>query len=241
MKTALAIWKNTLEREPPSLATGQANLALFYYALGRPLQAEPLFDRSIQSLKHQFDQQFAYMSESERLLFLDSVEHRFPVYLSFCFTYRNQKPELISRMYDLLLWQKGLVVSSVAALRARLATSGNKEALAMLDELTAKRTELAKLRSSQPKDRAEWRNTVLYLEHQANDLERELVELSPEKAEEKRRTLVTWQDVQKNLKKEEAAIEFVRFRFHDGKEWPAKAYYAALIVSTETKTAPLLI
>jgi CHAT domain-containing protein len=240
-KSAVAIWENTFEPEHPTVSEGQANLALLYYALGRPLQAEPLFVRSIQSLKHQFDQQFAYMSESERLSFLESIEHRFPIYLSFCFTYEHRKPELVSRMYDLLLWQKGLVATSVAALRTRLASGGNTEALAMLDQLTAKRTELAKLRSSQPKDQAQWRNTVSYLEQQANELERELVEHSPEKAEEKRRAFVTWQDVQKHLKKEEAAIEFVRFRFHDGKEWTAKAYYAALIVSTETKAAPVLI
>jgi CHAT domain-containing protein len=238
---ALRIWESVLDAGHPTIAAAQENLGIVYYALGQPDQAEPLFERSFQSLRNQFDQQFAYMSESERLLFRDSIDFRFSIYLSFCFAYRDRKPEVTSKMYDLLLWEKGLVAGSITAQRARIAAGGDKDALAMIDQLKAKKTELAMLSPSQFKDIAEWRKTKGYLEQEANELERVLVARSPGVAEEKRLGRVTWQDVQKALRKEEAAVELVRFRFHDGQEWTDKFYYAALIVTRETKAAPTLV
>jgi len=52
---------------------------------------------------------------------------------------------------------------------------------------------------------------------------------------------VTWKDVQGTLKPREAAVELVRFRLFDGKQWTDKTYYVALIVTTETKFAPALV
>jgi len=60
-------------------------------------------------------------------------------------------------------------------------------------------------------------------------------------AEEKKMPQVTWKDVQGTLKPREAAVELVRFRFHDRKQWTDKTYYVALIVTTETKSAPALV
>jgi CHAT domain-containing protein len=79
------------------------------------------------------------------------------------------------------------------------------------------------------------------LEQEANDLERELVKRSAVFAEQKTLVRVTWRDVQKALGPDEAAVEFVRFRFHDGKKWTDTNYYAALIVTPQSTTAPTFV
>ncbi len=56
------------------------------------------------------------MSEKDRLEFLAQAESTFPEYFSFCFAYGEKDPALLGKMYDVLLWEKGLVGSSVAAL-----------------------------------------------------------------------------------------------------------------------------
>jgi CHAT domain-containing protein len=127
----------------------------------------------------------------------------------------------------------------VAALHERLAKRGDKEALLILNQLMSKKTELAERRASQAGDEAQ--KTISYLEQEANLLERELVERAPEEAEKKRLGHATWQDVQRALTTDEAAIEFVRFRFHDGRAWTAKSYYVALIVTSDIGTEPALI
>jgi hypothetical protein len=43
------------------------------------------------------------------------------------------------------------------------------------------------------------------------------------------------------LKRGEAAVEFARFEFHDGKQWTDTTYYVALVITSETKDHPAYI
>jgi CHAT domain-containing protein len=218
-----------------------SNLALLYSAEGRYALAEALFERSLNNLRGQFEQQFTYMSEVDRLLFLDKVSDLFPTYLSFCLAYQAQDPALAGRMYDTLLWQKGLIATSITSLRAQIAVAGDKEALALFEQLSGKKTQLATLLTTEPKERAVWRKNVEKLEQETNNMEQQLVRRSSALAENKKLAQVTWHDVQKTLGKDEAAVEFVRFRWHDGKKLTETAEYVALIVTSETTSTPTLV
>src|SRR6266852_1226738 len=240
-RRSLAILEKALGPGHPDVASSLNNLAVLYEAQGKYVEAQPLFDRGLQNLSTQFEQQFAYMSEKERLGFLDMLSGNFPGYLSFCFTYRDQSPGLAGKMYDLLLWEKGLIASSVAALRAKVAVGGDKEALALLEKLTAKKTRLAALANAPLANGEQGRKSVEQLRQEANELERELVKRSSALAEEKQLARVTWREMQKALKPAEAAIEIVRLHFHDGKKLTDTYYYVALVVTPETTTAPKLV
>ncbi|MGH9773657.1 MAG: tetratricopeptide repeat protein [Candidatus Acidiferrales bacterium] len=237
---SLAIREKVLGPDHPLVATSLNNLALLFYAQDRFPAASPLFDRGLDNLSKQFEYYFSYMSEKDRLSFLATVQLTFPVYYSFCFANNQQHPEVLGRMYDTVLWQKGFIASSVSALRARIVASGEKESLTLLDKLTAKKAQLATLLTSQPTDREEWRRRVEQLEQESNDLEKQLVARSSAMAESKKLQRVTWQDVQKSLKPEEAAVEIVRFKFNDGKRWTGKTYYIALIVTPQSKMPALV-
>src|SRR6266849_6418252 len=242
-KRGLAIREKALGPEHPETGIGLRNLAELYYGWGRPRDAQAYFDRAFQNLAIQFEQQFAYMSEKERLDFLHTLSYVFPLYLSFASTYQSQEASLVAKMYDLILWQKGLVVGSVAAQRARLVASGDKQALALLDQLAAKRTLLATLSRTPPSDQKKlegWRQSFARLQQEANDLEKELVRRSAGFAEERKLARPSWQQVRAALKQGEAAVEIVRFRFDDGKKWTDN-HYAALVVTPETTTAPKLV
>src|SRR5713226_9076393 len=243
-KRGLAIREKALGPEHPETGIGLRNLAELYYGWGRPRDAQAYFDRAFQNLAIQFEQQFAYMSEKERLDFLHTLSYVFPLYLSFASTYQSQDPTLAGRMYDLLLWQKGLVVGSVAAQRARLVASGDKQALALLDQLAAKRTLLATLSRTPPSDQKKlegWRQSFPRLQQEANDLEKELVRRSAGFAEQRKLARPSWQQVRAALKQGEAAVEFVRFRFDDGKKWTDKNHYVALVVTPETTTPKFVL
>jgi tetratricopeptide (TPR) repeat protein/CHAT domain-containing protein len=217
------------------------NLGSVYSYQGKYGEAEPLFDQALEIDDEQLEQQFAYLSEKERLEFLDTISYHFPSYYSFCLTYHKKSPGLVGKMYDVVLRQKGLVVSSVAALRAKIEASGDREALTLLERLTAKKTQLAKVLTAQRADREEWRKSVVQIENEANDLEEELVRRSAALAEEKKLAHLTWRDVQKSLEPGEAAVEIVRFPFYSGKKWTERTEYVALIVTPERTTRPLLV
>jgi CHAT domain-containing protein len=129
----------------------------------------------------------------------------------------------------------------MAALRSQILSSGDRQALALLDQLNAKRTLLANFLNRQPKDPPEWKKTSEQLGREADEIERQLATTTSAWAEQKRLARASWRDVQKALAKDEAAVEVVRFPFTDGKRWTGKTYYAALVITPETTTAPALL
>jgi len=238
---ALRIRENALGPERANVGTALDNLAGLYHARAQPEKAEAFFQRGLENFFSQFERYFPYMSEKDRLAFLDTVSVNFPAYASFCSSYGARNPVLAARLYDSWLWRRGLVASGMAALRSQILSSGDRQALALLDQLNAKRTLLANFLNQQPTDRGEWKRTSEQLSREADEIERELARTTSAWAEQKRLARASWRDVQKALAKDEAAVEIVRFPFHDGRRWTDKTYYAALVITPESTTAPTLL
>ena len=238
---ALAIREKAFGPEHPTASNSLNSLAVLYYQKKSPQLAANYFDRSLEALTRQFDYYFSYMSEKDRLAFLNTVSKRFPDYFNFCLSYRQQLPDLPGKMYDVILWEKGFVAQSVAAIRAQISSGGDKEALGFLDQLTAKKTQLARLLSAQPSDREQWRKQVDQLEQEANSLEQQLVRRSAALTEQKKLAHVSWRDVQKTLKQGEAAVEFVRFPYFDGEKATDKFCDVALVVTPENPQPTLIV
>ncbi len=238
---ALAISEKALGPEHPRTTQILNDLGMLYRNEGKYDEAEAFYARAFENLSNQFQHNFAFMSEKGRLLFLDTVAKAFPTYFSFCLLAKDNRPSLAGRMYDVLLLEKGLVASSVAALRTEIATTGDEKSVTLFEQLAAKRSQLAALLITRTKNPEQWLKTVAELEQETNDTEQELVRRSAPVAEHQKLSSVSWRDVQKALRKDEAAVEFVRFRFHDGKKWTGTSYYAALVVVPQINTTPTLV
>ena len=234
-KRALAIDEKAFGPDHLATATDLNNLALLYYAQNNATQAEAFFERGLQSLFNQFENSFTYMSERDRLQFQDAVHFNIDIYLGFCFTHVREQPALAGRIYDVLLWEKGLVGSSVTALRARVAASGDPQALRIFDQLAVKKNLSARLASTHPEG---WQESRKKVDAEANDLEQELARRVSHFSDNGARAPTTWRDVQKKLQPGEAAVEFVRFAYHDGKKWTGKSLYAALVTTPDRHDAP---
>jgi len=226
-KRSLAIYEKSLGPDHPLVATILNNLANLYREQDKYVKAELFFERDLQNLSRQFEYSFSYMSEKDRLEFLEQAELTFPEYFSLCVAFGEKDPALMGKMYDVLLWEKGLVGSSVAALRARVAATGDAEAVKLFDGLTVKKTELARLATSRPDG---WRQLRSHVDGEANELDQELARRVSSFAEQTRLARASWQDVQKALAPNDAAVEFEKFQFHDGKKWTGQAYYVALVI-----------
>lgn len=231
---SLAIFEKRYGSDHPSVATCLSNLAIFHYSRGEVLEAESFFERELQNVSRRLEYGSTYMSEEDRRQFLGTVTYSFPVYFSFCLDTRRRLPELAGKMYDVLLWEKGFVANSVAALRAKIRAGGDPEALRMFDGLAEKRNVLAKLLAApadpDQRQRDIRRAQVEGLEREANELEKGLVAQSAELGENRRLARASWRQVRDALKPGEAAVEVVRFPYFDGKRWPGTSYYVALVL-----------
>jgi CHAT domain-containing protein/Tfp pilus assembly protein PilF len=236
-KRALDILEKAFGPLGPNLPTGLNNLALLYDNEGDYAAAEPVFQRDFDVIFQQFQYNFSYMSEKERLEFLETVSDTFPSFFSFVHRFRLKDPKLTGTMYDLLLSEKGFIAGSVTDLRRAVEASGDAEALKLLGQLSQKRTQIAALLNVQPPDRALWRKQIDRLQAEANEIEKALVARSSAVREQKKLDRATWQQVRDALQPGEAAVEFARFRYYN-KEWTDTDYYAALVVTHETRDQP---
>jgi CHAT domain-containing protein/Flp pilus assembly protein TadD len=221
---ALSIDEAVLGEDHPMIATLLQELAALRYAQGNLREATPLFERALSNTDKQFQKHFAYMSEKERLLFLDKVSSIYPLFLSFCFKYRDQDATLIGRMYDVVLKQRNLIARSVASMTAAIEDSGDSTARQILRDSVAKKSELAAMLNVEAHDRDEWKKTIARLEEESNQLERQLAERSIVFARQAQLENVGWREMQQTLRSEEAAIEIVHFSSAD------KQVYVALVL-----------
>jgi len=239
-KRAIEIRERALGPDSLELAQSIGNLASLYITESLPDLASPQLDRVLGILYHQFRYHFEYLSEKDRLRLLGSQSDYFAIEFSFVQKFHVERPELVGRMFDVLLWQKGFVLRSVASLHRQIEESGDKEALALFNSLTAKRTLIANLtaRAPSPSGQEPSQPTSQNLEKEADEIEQALVKRSElfSKASESRRP--DWQEVQAALRKGQAAVEFVRYPFWNGEQWTHTRYYAALVLTRETTQAP---
>jgi CHAT domain-containing protein/tetratricopeptide (TPR) repeat protein len=201
----------------------------------RPDAAEAHFEQNLTIYSKIFAEQFAYMTENDRLAFLDKVAGLFPTFLSFGSNYGVQRPSFAAKMYDAVLWQKGMVASSVTAQRAAVLASQDSQTLALLDQLTGKKNQLAALLRALPVDQEQWRKALDRLQRESDDLEQEVTKRSNAFAEQKPLVHPNWQQVSAALKAHEGAVEFIRFPVRDRAVWTKKTHYAALVL---TRTGP---
>jgi len=237
---ALKIRQASFSEQHPDTGNSLQNLAEFYFAGDHFEQADGYFDRALANLKVQFKNQFAYMNEKERLAYLDTVSYFFPLYFSFCNRYKGQHPDVVGKMLDVILWEKGMVVNSVSMLRARVAASGDSEALALFDQLAAKRTLIANQYNPLFHLVGQENLTVERLQKQSNDIEAALARRVGVIEQIQQLSNATWEDVKNKLSSEDVAVEVVRFPYSNGKKWTDRTYYAALIVTHES-ARPLLV
>jgi len=111
-------------------------------------------------------------------------------------------------------------------------------ALDLFGKPTAKGDQFAALACKQPQgDPEKWRDSVQQIGAEANQLERELMRRSATFAGQEKLLRPAWLYVQKSLKADEAAVEFVRFHFCDGKqrEQGKTGIDQLLVIETEPK------
>lgn len=239
LKRSLAILEHTLQSGNPDLESDILNLAVVYADQGKVAEAEPLFERGFNSLFDRFQSNFAFMTEKERLGFLDLVSWDFRRYFSFVHTFHAQNPALTGSMYNLLLWQKSSVAGSVAEMRRQVVASGDPQALKLLHDLAARRAQLAAALSVQS-DTGASRTQVDQLRRETDQTERALLDRAATFPKHQTLDRITWQQVRDALQPGEAAIEFARFRFYSAAKGNS-TYYAALVVTHDTKDQPLYV
>ena len=207
------------------------DLVQLYYSAGNLEKARPYLLESSKIHRKLLASASRYLSEQELYIYTHEFTHGTDLDFSFA---QVQQP-LSATCFDNVLFYKGFLLNAVSQVNR----------LALTDSTTARNYSLLKsyhrrladeyATPSAERDSA----NVTDLEEKANNLEKELTRTVAGFGEALRQ--VNWQDVQQKLKSEEAAVEFVRYKFNHPEETDS-VMYAALILrpgDTQPQFVPL--
>ena len=207
------------------------NLALLYDAEGKYKIAKPFYLKANQILNNLAAESANFMSEKERERYINSyITENTDICMSF-FADRAQKDkELAGILYDDALNLKGKLLKSVTAIRKAAVQSKDTALLNNFNEMI-KTAKIISAQYSLPKTKR--RTDLKEYEEKENNLEKELNRKFKKYKQFLKLRKISRQDIVKNLKYNEAAIEFIDFKYHTNKNEIKGIRYYALILKNE--------
>jgi CHAT domain-containing protein/tetratricopeptide (TPR) repeat protein len=229
---ALKIRDRLLGKYHPFFALSAMNLATCYYAMKKYDDAEMYFSAMNESYMKQISSYFPSLSEKEKLEFLNTFEDAFDKYYSFSIDRYNRNPAIAGNMLNLRLSAKGLILSSTVQMKNRIFENGDNNLIELYNRWIAVSKDIAKAYSLSAEERLNREINLENLESEANEIEKQLGEKSEIFKNEKEKKSFKWEDIKNSLKSDEAAVEFVDFRYYD-KSQTDRVIYCALVIRKE--------
>lgn len=240
LKNAVYLRKMVLGENHPDYATSIHNYAGFLKDIGKFEEAEKNYHLAFSLYLDQIRKYFAFLSESERMEFYSTLKERFEMFNCYVVMRQADNRNLAGDMYNYQLATKALLLNSTKKVRNTILASKDEKLIGKYNEWRSLKAKLALLYSLSQIELQQKRINIDSIETVLNVLEKELSKSSSEFSREIDQRTFTWQDVQKKLKPNEAAVEIIRFRFFE-KGWTKEVFYAALILTSETKDYPELV
>jgi len=217
------IFEQSLGKNHPDYAYLLSNMDTLYQNIGDYAKAEAC-NKELSELRiNLIVQNFSFMSEQQRALYLETVSRDFESSYSLS---RLHPVETLNELnYTNTLFFKGLLLRTTKAVREAIYKSGDTYQIGKFEELGKLRQQIsASLQKENPNEAY-----IRSLEAEAEKLDKDLTRDSAAFRNLKEDIAMQWQTVRDSLQPGEAAIEFVSFRVYD-KKWTDTIQYAALVL-----------
>ena len=241
---ALQIRKTTLGEKHPSYGLSLTSLARLYSATLNHAKADSMWTKAISLDLYEIKKYFPSMSEKEKGEFYATIKSYFEQFNSYALIRYKKEPSILGKMYNNQLATKALLLNASNKLRHTILESGDTILIHSFKEWLNQKEFLSKVYAMSAEDRNSQHINVDSLEQVTNKSEKDLSKGSELFKNANEQTFYTWQDVKKQLKPGEAAMEILRFpkfKFDSAGIYTDSIYYAALIVKPTTVNQPELI
>jgi CHAT domain-containing protein len=226
-KQALEIYKKALGEEHPDYLSTENSYAYLLMKTEREQQAYDILSKNFKKKSLEIADNFEWLTDNQKEAYWKK-ESGFYENLSWFANEAHEKvPEAIGLNYNAALLTKSKM------LEAKISSENYyREVDELREELAYRRRLLAKMES----DGSTEKEKLEKLRKEADSLDKRLTLSWPDYAQQKKNLSITWDQVQQNLDKGEAAIEFVRFENEDDSLY----YYNALVLKKGDKNPTLV-
>lgn len=236
---SLRIQKEEHGNKHPNYTQSLMNLAVIYLETNNQAKALEVFKEINSNYINYLNDNFSFLSESEKVNFLETIDFNFEVFYSFALEYYNQNPETATDMLNLRISTKGIVLTSNTRIRNIISKTGNAELKNLFDKFCELKDGILKASNYSLQEQQKRGINTAQLENEANEKEKELSQKSESYRQIYEEKNVSFIDIRNALLPNEAAIEFVDFRYWKTK-WSDTIYYTAL-VTTRGQKHPALV
>ncbi len=228
-----------LDFRHPNYNTTLMNLAAIYMEEGNNSDAFNVFKEINSNYLQQLNSNFVFLSESEKVKYLKSLYFNFEVFFSFALNHYDVNSQIASDLLSLRMATKGIVLASNIKMRSIIKNTGNPELEYLYGKYCGLRNDIITATAISPENQMSRGINLMKMEREANDIEKELSLKSDSYGKYYNERNVSIADIQNALSQNEAAIEFIDFRYWKTR-WTDTVYYSALINIKGTKN-PFLV
>jgi CHAT domain-containing protein len=235
--SAKAMYAEIFNSRHPSYKKIVGKLGRMYYVQGNYKQSLANLNESTEYYLKYLKKTFPSLSENEKSKFWNSIRYDFEFYNTLAIKLKEEKPELLGRMYDFQLATKALLLNSSVRVRERILNSSDTLLKARYKEWVTKKELLNTVLSLNTQQMQEAKVNPDQIEQEIEAIERQLSERSEDFAQGFDTKNYTWENVRNQLADNETALEIIRYR-HFTNTFSDSVMYVALAVSKETRKYP---
>jgi CHAT domain-containing protein len=209
---------------------GKAELAA---ELNQVKESMEYFNKYLDLKYSQIEQNFSYMTEDEKLFFLEEFENNIKNFYSTILSHMDQYPELIKTLLDFRLKTKAMLLNNLSKIKQGINDLNDAVLSQKFEELKLKRETLVKLMSFNTNEYPNALSEARVMKAEADLLEKEIsLKVSGTFAGEAVKN-TNWKTIQKLLAPGEAAIEiFQSYLIYDNDQGKGTNYSYFIIKST---------
>lgn len=238
LKELLQFTEITKGKEHPDYVFYLSWIARTYLKMELFDKAEPYILECISIDINHINNSFYFLSEKDKLSVIDYCLQNAGIYYSCGIGRMKNNSDMIKELANYRLTTKGLVLNSTNGVRKRIFSTDDPSIAAVYSELIEVRNEISKALTKTLEEQRKAGINIKELESRAEQLERNLSNLSEYFNSEKETYNVNWEDVRNSLKTEEAAIDFLNFENYLSSA--KDTVYCAIIIKKDFP-APVLI
>lgn len=195
------------------------------------------FNKFLDIKYQQMGDRFKYMSEKEKMAFIDKMEQDVTNYYAFTLSFIEKDPMLVKNVLNFRLKTKGVLLNNITKIKAKLAEQNDPILNKKFETLRMDQENITKLMNLNTNDYPDALDQIEALKKESNTLEKEI---SLKVGEISINDNVKWETIQQQLKDGEAAIEIIRtnFQYQDGKDG---TNYTYIVIPSKNDPFPIVI
>lgn len=239
------IRRSILNSEHPDLAYSLYGLASVKQKIGDQEGARQDYKVVIEMYLKNIETYFPSLSESEKSAFYGKIRPVFQAFKDFAVSYINdnqgdaeKRAQLLAELYNLQLSTKALLLNATNKVKNRILNSGDQGLIKKFNDWKAIKEEIVKALTLSKEELSTNNIDINQLERKANQLEKELSQLSSLFAGEFDQAQLDWTQVQSSLQPQEAALELIRIKKNTKND---SVVYVGLIIKPSSSNPEMVV